>query len=295
MAEEWIKFVKNTSDKHEVWEMSESLKIDSDAVVGKLLRVWGWFDEHTLDGNAPAVTIGLLDRLVCVTGFCNALSDCGWLLKIYDGEEKLVSICITKFSAHNGQSAKVRAQTAKRAALFKSSNKSNADAVTPTAPSALPRKEEEKKEIKDKDIAANAACVQSEASPTVEAVVDDKKSKKKPKTKTASTKKNQVPYEKIRALYNQICTPSMIQCTELNESRRGKIAARFNSGQLPDFQTWKDFFEYCMESEFLCGKVDPKPGQRRFRGSLEFLTTSEKYLKIKEEYYHDEGGQHGGK
>jgi hypothetical protein len=39
MAGNWIKFDTSTSDKPEVWAIAESLGIDPDAVVGKLLRV----------------------------------------------------------------------------------------------------------------------------------------------------------------------------------------------------------------------------------------------------------------
>jgi hypothetical protein len=53
MAGDWIKFDTSTPDKPEVFEMAAELGIDPDAVVGKLLRVWKWFDQQTTDGNAP--------------------------------------------------------------------------------------------------------------------------------------------------------------------------------------------------------------------------------------------------
>jgi hypothetical protein len=77
MAGDWIKFETCTHDKSEVWAIAATLGIDADAVVGKLLRVWAWFDEHTSEGNADTVTSSvtktLLDRLVGVNGFCNAM------------------------------------------------------------------------------------------------------------------------------------------------------------------------------------------------------------------------------
>ena len=45
MAGDWLKFEKVTMDKPEVFEMAGILGIDPDAVVGKLLRVWSWFDD----------------------------------------------------------------------------------------------------------------------------------------------------------------------------------------------------------------------------------------------------------
>jgi hypothetical protein len=150
MAGDWIKFEVATSDKPEVWQIAQELGIDPDAVVGKLLRVWAWFDQHTEDGNAPSVTKNVLDRSVGVTGFCNAVVSVGWL-----GEEDGV-LSITNFTHHNGETAKKRAQTAKRAASHRKRNKgvtpgnaesddeSNATSVTKSVP------KEEK--IKDKDI-----------------------------------------------------------------------------------------------------------------------------------------------
>jgi len=75
MAGDWIKFELATPDKPEVWAIAAALSIDPDAVVGKLLRVWGWFDQQTENGNAPSVSKMLLDRLVGVSGFCNAVID----------------------------------------------------------------------------------------------------------------------------------------------------------------------------------------------------------------------------
>jgi hypothetical protein len=60
MAGFWIKFDTSTSDKPEVWAIAGQLGIDPDAVVGKLLRVWAWFDDQTETGNAPTVTKSLL-------------------------------------------------------------------------------------------------------------------------------------------------------------------------------------------------------------------------------------------
>lgn len=155
----WIKFDTATPDKPEVWEIASILGIDPDAVVGKLLRVWGWFDEHTEEGNAPSVTKKLLDRLVGVSGFADAMHDAGWLLD--DGE----TISLPNFDRHNGQTAKNRALTAQRVSNHK--RKSNARSVTAVVTSALPKEEEEKIKKKDQDqklCAADAPPAQTRAS-----------------------------------------------------------------------------------------------------------------------------------
>lgn len=141
----WIKFETATSDKPEVWEIATRLKIDPDAVVGKLLRVWAWFDKHTEFGNAPSVTKTLLDRNVGVTGFCEAMIFVGWMV------ETEGAVSLPNFDRHNGKTAKSRVLTAKRVGKLRKCNgdvtlenkKCNAAIVT----QALPKEEKRRKEI----------------------------------------------------------------------------------------------------------------------------------------------------
>jgi hypothetical protein len=139
MALEWIKFELHTSNKPEVWEMAGKLGVDPDAVVGKLLRVWGWFSNQTTDGNAPSVTKALLDRDCGVVGFCAAMIEAGWMI------EENGRIRLPNFDRHNSQTAKTRALTAKRVASHK--GKSNAGSVTTRVSSALPREDKIREEV----------------------------------------------------------------------------------------------------------------------------------------------------
>lgn len=146
MAGDWIKFETSTSDKPEVWAMAQSLGIDADAVVGKLLRVWAWFDQQTQEGNAvgngasvtSSVTKALLDRRVGVSGFCDSMILSGWMAD--DGQ----SLTLPNFDRHNGKTAKTRAMTAKRVATHKA--KSNARTVTTSVSGALPKEEKRREE-----------------------------------------------------------------------------------------------------------------------------------------------------
>lgn len=143
MAGDWIKFEITTPDKPEVWSIAQELNIDPDAVVGKLLRVWSWFDQHTEDGNAPSVTKMLLDRIVGVTGFCDAVIKSGWMV------ESDQSIALPNFDTHNGKTAKNRAVTAKRVAAHKEKKRSgneegNAGIVTEPLPKEEKRREDNK-------------------------------------------------------------------------------------------------------------------------------------------------------
>lgn len=135
MAGDWIKFELTTLDKPEVCQIADLADIDPDAVVGKLMRVWGWFDQQTENGNAPSVSKKLLDRLVGVIGFCEHMKSVDWMIEA----EGVISL--PHFDRHNGKTAKNRLLTAKRVANHKASNaKGNASNVS----GALPKEDVEK-------------------------------------------------------------------------------------------------------------------------------------------------------
>lgn len=153
MAGDWIKFEVATLDKPEVCQIADMADIDIDAVVGKLLRVWGWFDQQTEKGNAPSVTKKLLNRLVGVNDFCECMVAVGWMND--DGK----SISLPNFCRHNGKTAKNRALTAKRVASHKvvtanANAKGNADSVSDPVETALPKEEK----ILNPSLSQGAAC-----------------------------------------------------------------------------------------------------------------------------------------
>lgn len=140
MASSWIKVEVITPDKPEIFQIAEILNIDPDAVLGKLVRIWAWADQQTVDGNAGSVTKGVLDRIAFITGFADALIAVGWLA--YDGNK----LILPNFERHNGESSKKRALTNRRVAAHR---KNETQKVTLTAlQKALPEEEEEE-EVKD--------------------------------------------------------------------------------------------------------------------------------------------------
>lgn len=142
MAGEWIKFEASTPDKPEVLAITVFMGWDDpDLTVGKLLRVWRWFDQQTIDGNAPGVTPALLDRLLGVSGLCEAMESVGWL-ESYEGGVRLPN-----FERHNGKTAKNRALTAKRVAKHKTNASANAKGNDGSVTSALPREEKRREEV----------------------------------------------------------------------------------------------------------------------------------------------------
>ena len=148
MAGDWIKLQKDTFDKPEVLAIATRMGIDPDAVVGKLCRIWAWFDTHTVNGNASCVTFSFVDRYVGVTGFAEQVALVGWLVQ--DGHD----LTLPNFSYHNGETAKTRALGKNRAEKARSnatSNvKSNASSVTKSLPEK--RREEKSKYIRPSDV-----------------------------------------------------------------------------------------------------------------------------------------------
>lgn len=123
-----------TPDKPEVLAITAAMGWDDpDLTVGKLFRLWRWFDQHTTDGNAVRVTSALLDRVAGVTGFVQAVANEGWLTITPEG------ISLSNFDRHNGETAKQRALTAKRVADHKANAKGNGDGNADTVTTALPR------------------------------------------------------------------------------------------------------------------------------------------------------------
>jgi flagellar biosynthesis GTPase FlhF len=153
MAGDWIKLQKDTPDKPEVLAIASRMNLDPDAVVGKLVRIWSWFDTHTVDGNALSVTFSLLDRLAGVTGFAEQMTFVGWL-----NQEGHV-LTLPNFEYHNGETAKKRALGKNRQNKHRSNDESNANSNASSVTNALPEKRREEKSIKDKkEKATIVAC-----------------------------------------------------------------------------------------------------------------------------------------
>lgn len=126
MAGDWMKIELELPDKPEVHSMAGILNLDPLLIVGALIKVWGWFDKHTVDGNAFGVTYSLPDRITGVNGFGEAMFFVGWL------QQNEKTLTMPNFDRHNSKSAKTRALTAKRVDKIR-----NADVTL----SALPREE----------------------------------------------------------------------------------------------------------------------------------------------------------
>lgn len=123
MAGPWLKIECATPDKPHMLAITAAMGWDDpDLAFAKLFRLWRWFDQHTIDGNAAGVTPALLDRVIGVSGFVQAVANVGWVVITDQG------ISLARFDEHNGDTAKSRAQTAKRVAEHKANAKGNGEA-----------------------------------------------------------------------------------------------------------------------------------------------------------------------
>jgi hypothetical protein len=179
MAGDWIKLQKDTPDKPEVLAIASRMNLDPDAVVGKLVRIWSWFDTHTVDGNALSVTYALLDRLAGITGFAEQMSFVGWL----NQEGHVLSL--PNFVYHNGETAKKRALGKNRQNKHRSNDESNANSNASSVTNALPEKRREEKSIDiKKERTTSVACPPDVSQQIWGDWVALRKSKKAPITQT---------------------------------------------------------------------------------------------------------------
>jgi hypothetical protein len=141
MAGDWIKVDAVLPEKPEVWLLAEKLDLDPDAVVGKLVRLWAWFDQHMSSGQAISVTPKQIDAVCRCVQFSTALADVGWLVI----HKRSGTVSLPNWDRHNGKTAKDRALTRDR---MKRSR--DAASVTTASPVRHQRREEKRKEKEKK-------------------------------------------------------------------------------------------------------------------------------------------------
>lgn len=137
MAGDWIKMRADLHTHPKVVRMASALKADRLRIVGGLHSAWCLFDVHSVDGLLDGYSADTLDDLIGFPGFSRAMMAVGWL------EENGESLVMPRFEAHNGQSAKRRAQDADRKRNVRKASASEAD-------KKRNREEKRREDIKDK-------------------------------------------------------------------------------------------------------------------------------------------------
>jgi uncharacterized phage protein (TIGR02220 family) len=161
MAGEWIKVEKATPDKPEVLRMARELCIDRDAVFGKLMLIWMWFDANSVDGVVDGAVDADVDALVRMTGFASVMRSVGWLFDKPDEDADptihstyIPGLALPNFDRHNGETAKKRALRNDRQAKWRSKSvdvyvDTNVDTTSSTKAST--REEKRREEVKAKN------------------------------------------------------------------------------------------------------------------------------------------------
>jgi hypothetical protein len=93
-------------DKPEVAAIAKHCDIAQDSALGKLIRVFAWYNEVlTLVNKRVVVSKDAVNKIAANRNFADAMLAVGWLIERGDELE------VAKFAVHNGAIAKVRAQT----------------------------------------------------------------------------------------------------------------------------------------------------------------------------------------
>jgi predicted phage replisome organizer len=98
-----------------------------------------------------------------------------------------------------------------------------------------------------------------------------------------SQKRDSVPFEKIRQLFNEICV-SYSSVINIEGQRRKAVAARWKTYK--DLETFKTLFEKTESSSFLKGHND-----RNWMANFDWIMKPDNMAKVLEGLYDDKGGK----
>ncbi len=282
MAGEWLKFDCSLPEKPETLAITVAMGWDDpDLTVGKLMRLFRWFDQHTVDGNAGGVTPALLDRLIGAPGFVQAVSKSGWLVVSDTG------LTLHNFDRHNGVTAKTRAQTAKRVANYRASDGSNDGSNAGGVTDALAR-EEKRREDLNTATSIEVARARRPDEPQLALVEGGQEKPWAPPP---------CPHLEVLALWAEVL-PALPQHepAQWKGSRADHLRARWR--ETAEDKRWPDqaaglayfrkLFVYVGKSQFLTGRAPTREGKRPFFVELEWLVKPMSWAKLIEGKYHSE-------
>lgn len=113
MSGDWIHVRRDLGDDPAVISIADACKLDQDAVVGKLVRLWSWANGHTEDGYVPGIGERWIDEFARRKGFAKAMQSAGWIELSREG------IRFPNFARWNGESAKHRINKNRRQATWR--------------------------------------------------------------------------------------------------------------------------------------------------------------------------------
>lgn len=151
MAGDWLKMRTNLRRHPKVVRMASALNADRLRIVGGLHAVWSVFDEHSEDGILVGYSSESMDIEIGCQGFCAAMIAVEWLADTGQSLE------IPRADAHNGTSAKRRAQETERKRDARTVPKMSASDADKLRSREEKRREEHKEQEQKKEHAPQAA------------------------------------------------------------------------------------------------------------------------------------------
>ena len=141
MANDWIKVRCDLHTHPKVVRIMSATCPQTCTVVGGLHYIWSLFDTHSTDGVLEGYTLAMLDRMLGIPGFAQAVVDVGWLVVTPKGLE------MPEFDTHNGKGGKRRAEDTKSKRVRRASAECPQDVRTECGPE---KRREEKRRVKEK-------------------------------------------------------------------------------------------------------------------------------------------------
>lgn len=109
-----------------------------------------------------------------------------------------------------------------------------------------------------------------------------------PKGEVSSASPPPCPHAQIIELYERILT-DLPKVAKWTPARKSALQARWREDKRhQSLDWWERFFKYVAESDFLCGRAKPKPGERPFHADLEWIITQGNFVKILEQKYEND-------
>lgn len=94
------------------------------------------------------------------------------------------------------------------------------------------------------------------------------------------------PQQEILDLYHELL-PGLPKMRIWHKTREANLRRRWaDDSKRQNLDFWRKFFEYIGQSDFLCGKVASRDGQRVFVADLEWIVKPANFAKIVEGKYH---------
>jgi hypothetical protein len=115
---DWLKVETTTPNKPNIRRIAQVCNCSRGDAFLAWFELWSYFDANTADGFVPFLTAGEADEIARLPGISKALAEGGWLTFDQTG------CIVARFTKHNGQSAKARAQKTSRQQKWRANRES---------------------------------------------------------------------------------------------------------------------------------------------------------------------------